>query len=100
MPSASTKSAKKKKPAPALDAPTLAWRHISNLQKGKTGYKKADAAFEALMKQVKAGDIIELPANCRMAGKKFEVKDKFATKIQVNVGMNARRFELDEITEP
>jgi hypothetical protein len=100
MPTAAKPPKGKSRPAKPLDVPTLAWRHLSNLQRGKTGYKKADAAFEALMKLVKPGDVIELPANCRMAGKKFEVKDKFASKISVNVGMNARRYELDEITEP
>ncbi len=94
------KATKAKKAATGLDAPTLAWRHLSNLQRGKTGYKKADAAFEALMKLVKAGETVTLPANCRMAGKKFLVIDKFEKKIAVNVGMNARRYELEELTEP
>src|SRR5438309_762077 len=81
MPSTAAKA--KKHSTPKLDAPTLAWKHISNLQRGKTGYKQADAAFEALMKLVKPGDIVTLPANCKLAGKKFLVIDKFEKKISI-----------------
>lgn len=90
--------------AKKVDKSALALRHLVSLAKGKKFYKQSDAAIEALMQNAKAGDVITLPETLKtpkeFRGKKFEVVDKFETRISVNVGMNARRFELSDVSEP
>jgi hypothetical protein len=106
MASASPKraSSKKKPQASVLPLETLAVRHVVSLARGKMYYKKADAALDALLKQAKTGDLIvlpdEKPVPIAYRGKKFRVTDKFESRNSIGVGLSARRFELEELTEP
>lgn len=107
----------RKSSTPALDAPTLAALHVVELAEGKFHYKTADAALDVLLQQVKAGEVITLPKErfvsvatdaairkleipSELRGKKFLVKDKFADRNSIGVGLSARRFELEELTSP
>lgn len=89
---------------PRLNAPNLALLHVHSLREGKERYKAADAALDALLAKKKPGSVIKLPAGSKVAedlrGKKFRVVDKFADRNSIGVGLNARRFELEEVTEP
>lgn len=89
---------------PLIDPGILAARHLSALAKGKAHYKKSDAALDALLKQKKAGDIVILPDGhptpAALRGKKFIVVDKFENRNSIGVGLSARRFEMEELTEP
>lgn len=91
-------------PKPRLNAPNLALLHLHSLREGKERYKAADAALDALLEKKKAGAVIKLPIGKEVAeelrGKKFRVVDKFKSRNSIGVGLNARRFELEEVTEP
>ena len=84
----------------------LAIVHMNALAMGKQGYKAADGALEFVVskcetdpcptcgaRRFKNDGIVKSPD-----GRRFRIVDKYASKIQVNVGMNARRYELEEIT--
>ena len=104
MPPAATKA--KKSSTPKIYSPgEVAAAHVDALDTGKQGYKTADSALQLLIAQLetdpcptcgarrfKNDGIVKAPD-----GRRFRVVDKYATKIQVNVGMNARRYELEEI---
>jgi hypothetical protein len=89
---------------PKLDTATLAARHVVSLARGKSHYKKADAALDALLKGAKAGDVITLPDQkpvpVSLRKQKFRVIDKFASRNSIGVGLSARRYELEPIVEP
>lgn len=93
-----------KRPAGTLDLPTLAFHHLSALTRSKAGYKKADAALDALVLQMKPGDLVTLPDSrpvpSHLRGKKFRLADKFEKRNSIPVGLNARRFGLEEVIEP
>ena len=94
-----------KKPSVSVLSPeALAVRHVVSLDRGKKYYKKADAALDALLQQSKAGDVISLPDAApvpkELRGKKFRVTDKFEKKNSIGVGLSARRYELEEISQP
>jgi hypothetical protein len=105
MPTAAAKA--KKSSPPKTDSPgEVASLHVSALDTGKQGYKTADSALALLIAQLesdpcptcgsrrfKNDGIVKSPD-----GRRFRIVDKYASKIQVNVGMNARRYELEEIT--
>jgi hypothetical protein len=42
----------------------------------------------------------ERPLIAELRGRTFKLVDKYETRNSVNVGMNARRFELKEVTQP
>ncbi len=106
MSTAAAKRARKKSSAPKLDSPgQVAAEHVEALSVGKQGYKLADAALDLLISEcetdpcptcgsrrfknsgiVKASD-----------GRRFRIVDKLATKLRDNVGMNYRRYELEEV---
>lgn len=105
---AATKRATKSS-TPALDKPgEVAAAHIEALSVGKQGYKTADLALEVLIGQCTSdncptcgsrrfkNDGIVKAAD----GRRFRIVDKYASRIAVNVGMNARRYELEEVTQP
>ena len=106
MPTAAAKRAKKQ-PAEKLEKPgEVAAAHVDALETGKQGYKTADAALGLLVSQCesdpcptcgsrrfKNDGIVKAPD-----GRRFRIVDKFASKIMTNVGMNARRYELEEVT--
>jgi hypothetical protein len=85
---------------PKLDTATLAARHVVSLARGKSHYKKADAALDALLTKAKAGDVITLPDQKPVRKAKFRVIDKFASRNSIGVGLSARRYELEPIVEP
>lgn len=98
--------AKKSKSEPKLDSPgDVATTHAAMLETGKAGYKAADSALALLISQLEA-DPCPTCGGRRFKndgivkaedGRRFRIVDKYASKIQVNVGMNARRYELEEI---
>ena len=106
MTTAAAKAAKKKSPGPNLNSPgEVAATHVAALDTGKQGYKTADSALDLLITQLetdpcptcgarrfKNGGIVKAPD-----GRRFRVVDKLATKLRDNVGMNYRRYELEEI---
>jgi len=89
----------------------LAALHVAALVEGKTKYKEADAALEAVINelgehckacgQLKAGQVIELPnakpIPVELRGKRFKLIDKFEKKHSIGVGQSARRYELEEV---
>lgn len=97
-----------------LGSADLAALHLFRLGAAKSGYKISDSALEALIEKScprckscgarKAGAIITLPARRsipkELRGRKVRVIDKFADRNSIGVGMNARRFELDDVIEP
>lgn len=89
---------------PRLTAPDLALLHLHSLAEGKSRYKIADSALDALLEKKKAGAVIKLPSGKEVAenlrGRKFRVVDKFKSRNSIGVGLNARRFELEEVNEP
>lgn len=94
-----------KKPSqPAIDAYTLMAMHVTALAEGKKQYKLADAALDALVDQLRVGQVIELPKTFKipedLRGKKFAIADKFAKRNSIGVGLSARRFEVEEVTNP
>lgn len=96
----------KKSVAPKLNKPgEVAAAHVGALETGKQGYKTADSALDLLIAQLetdpcpscgsrrfKNDGIVKTPD-----GRRFRVVDKLATKLRDNVGMNYRRYELEEI---
>ena len=94
-----------KKPSPRqLSSTELVALHLSALADGKKFYKEADAALEALLKQAKVGEVIALPVEkpipVGLRGKKFAITDKFEKRNSIGVGLSARRYELEEVTQP
>jgi hypothetical protein len=77
------------------DTPELIAKHVRSLDLGKRNYKKADAALEAILATMKAGDVVTA-AN----GRKYELVDEFAVKMTVFKPCGVRRYRLEEITEP
>lgn len=91
----------------------LAFLHVFALGCGKIGYKTADAAIEALLKQQRKGSVV-IPENLSthidrlldefeefahtLAGKKLRIVDGWRGKMKVNTGSNVRRFELEEVS--
>lgn len=104
MVTTATMATKRKPNGSVLSLETLAVRHVVSLARGKKYYKRADAALDALLQQVKAGDVVSLPDAApvpkELRGKKFSVVDKFEKKNSIGVGLSARRYELEEITQP
>jgi hypothetical protein len=107
MTTAAAKLAKKKSAVPKLDTPgEVASYHLSSLETGKQGYKSADSALDLLIAQCetdpcptcggrrfKHDGIVKGPD-----GRRFRIVDKLATKLRDNVGMNYRRYELEEVS--
>lgn len=89
----------KKKISPA----ELALLHVHSLEVAKQRYKIADEALRQLRKRKKVGTAIALPDSKDVAehlrGKKYCIVDKFADRDAIPVGMNARRFEMEPVTE-
>lgn len=108
-------------PAPAPLKPAERARILAEqlmlLNLGKACYKRADALLDLLVAQpdrYRPAKITKrslgrkkLAAQLREAqkqiaatleGRNFGVIDKFASRNAINVGQNARRFEIDEIT--
>jgi hypothetical protein len=77
------------------DTSELIAKHVHSLELGKRNYKKADAALEAIVATMKAGEIVTA-AN----GKKYELVDEFAAKPVVFRPVGVRRFRLELVTEP
>lgn len=95
----------KAKPDPLEDPGTVAETHVHALDTGKQGYKTADNALDLLLAQMqkkpcpecgaprfKNGGVVKTAD-----GRKFRIRDKFAERPTLNVGMNARRYELELI---
>lgn len=106
MTATAAKRAKKAPTEPLSKPDEVAQAHIDALETGKQGYKTADAALALLVSQCesepcptcggrrfKNDGIVKAPD-----GRRFRIVDKFASKIMTNVGMNARRYELEEIS--
>lgn len=55
--------------------------------------------MDALEKLIKAGDEVLIDSG-KLKGKKFKLVDKFEGKNRIGVGLSARRFELEEISQP
>lgn len=69
-------------------------RHVRALELGKKNYKRADALLDEIALEMEPGQVLPLDAN----GKKFKLKDNFAAgKTRMNVGLNARRYEIEVI---
>jgi hypothetical protein len=60
---------------------------------GKKNYRKADAIMDTLEKELEPGQVVQLGS-----GRSVRFVDKFAGRNRINVGMNARRYEFEEIT--
>jgi len=80
---------------PAPTRAELVAQHVRSLQRGKLSYKKADAAMDLLEKEMQPGEVVQVAS-----GKKFRFVDKFADRNKLNVGLNARRYEFEEVTLP
>lgn len=99
---------------PAERAKILA-EHLLLLNLGKSCYKRADALLDLLVDQPNRHQPVKvtkrslgrkaIAAQLREAqkliaatieGRKYAVNDKFAARNSINVGQNARRFEVDE----
>lgn len=98
--------AAKKQPAPKLDSPgAVAVEAHDILDTGKQAYKAADAAMALLLAQIRVDDCPTCGAHRfknggivkSKDGRTFRIVDKFAERDMVNVGMNARRYELEEV---
>ena len=100
-----TAAKKAKTKEPLEDPGVVAETHVHALDTGKQGYKTADNALDLLLAQMqkepcpecgaprfKNGGIVKTAD-----GRKFRIRDKFGEKHTLNVGMNARRFELESI---
>lgn len=97
-----------------FETPELAAMHVEALDLGKSKYKEADAALEAIVSQactkcktcgqlvagqeIQLGDETGIPRELR--GKRFRLVDKFASRLSIGVGLSARRFELEEVNTP
>lgn len=92
--------------------------HLLMLNLGKSCYKRADALLDLLVEQPNRHEPVKLTkrslgrkaiaAQLREAqryvastleGRKFSVIDKFESRNAINVGQNARRFEVDAVTD-
>lgn len=51
--------------------------------------------MDLLEKELQPGEVIQVAS-----GKKFRFVDKFADRNKLNVGLNARRYEFEEVTVP
>jgi hypothetical protein len=60
---------------------------------GKKHYRKADASMGTLERELEPGQIVQLGS-----GRSVRFVDKFAGRNRINVGVNARRYEFEEIT--
>lgn len=105
MTTAAAKRAKKLATAKPETPGEVAATHVEALSVGKQGYKTADSALELLVSQCES-DPCPTCGNRRFKndgivkakdGRRFRIVDKYATRIAVNVGMNARRYELEEL---
>jgi Zn finger protein HypA/HybF involved in hydrogenase expression len=92
-----------------LDSPgAVAAEAKAVLETAKQAYKTADAAMALLLSQVRIADCPECGAHRfknngivkSSDGRAFRIVDKFAERDMVNVGMNARRYELEEVAAP
>jgi hypothetical protein len=102
----STAAKTKKKSAPKLQPlGEVAADHIEALAVGKQGYKFADSALDLLIGQCET-DPCPTCGGRRFKndgivkaedGRRFRIVDKMATKLRDNVGMNYRRYELEEL---
>ena len=60
---------------------------------GEKYYRKADASMDTLERALEPGQIVQLGS-----GRSVRFVDKFAGRNRINVGVNARRYEFEEIT--
>jgi hypothetical protein len=60
---------------------------------GKKHYGKADASKGTLERELEPGQMVQLGS-----GRSVRFVDKFAGRNRINVGVNARRYEFEEIT--
>jgi hypothetical protein len=60
---------------------------------GKKHYRKADAAMDTLERELEPGQMVQLGS-----GRSVRFVDKFAGRNRINVGVNARRYEFEEVT--
>lgn len=74
------------------DLPGLVAKHLRALSAGKKAYKRSDVLLDEIEKQMEPEQIVKLPS-----GVSVKFVDKFAGKNRVNVGMNCRRYEFEEI---
>jgi hypothetical protein len=74
------------------DTATLAGKYTRALAVGKAGYRRADAALNALTELMKPGDIVVL-----RGGKKFKLVDQFSAASVVYKPVGVHRFKLEEI---
>jgi hypothetical protein len=81
--------------AAKTDIASLVAKHLRSLELGKRNYRKADAALDEIEQKLQPGEVVELPN-----GRKVRFKDKFDGRNRINVGLNARRFEFEEVTSP
>lgn len=83
---------------PAPDLASLVARYLRTLELGKKKYKQSDAQMDELHKLLKEGDEFDVS----VGGKARRVRyvDKFEGRTKINVGMNARRYEFEEVVAP
>ena len=75
-------------------------RCVRAMELGRKNYRQADVTMDALEKEMTPGDVV-IVSSGKLRGKKFKMIDKFAGgKTRINVGMNARRYELEEVLDP
>jgi hypothetical protein len=60
---------------------------------GRKHHRKADAWMDTLERALEPGQIVQLGS-----GRSVRFVDKFAGRNRINVGVNARRYEFEEIT--
>lgn len=82
MTATATKRAPKK-----YDLADLCQRQQRALELGKKWYKRADALMDEIERQMEPGQIEG----------RYKLVDKFASKNRINVGLNARRYELEVV---
>lgn len=69
-------------------------KYLRALELGKKHYKRADALMDSIEKELQPGQVITL-----LTGKVVRFADKFESRTRINVGMNARRYEFEEVVQ-
>lgn len=64
--------------------------YLRALEAGKAGYGKANELLEALVNEMKPGQIIALEGN-----QTAQLVDKFAEKNRIGAGLGVNRYEIE-----
>jgi len=60
---------------------------------GKKHYRKADVSMDTVERELEPGQIVQLGS-----ARSVRFVDRFAGRNRINIGVNARRYEFEEVT--